>query len=192
MTNTIKIKKMTGVGLLVAITVVLTLLGNMITIGPVAINLSLIPITLGAIIYGPISGFILGAANGLTVLLAPSTAIFLSHNVFLTIITCIFKTGLAGLVAGFAFKLLNKVNFILGVVIAAILTPVVNTGIFTICVFAFFYDLLLAGQGSNAFLYYAMTFVGWNFLSEIAISAILSPTIIHVGRIILNKQHLEN
>ena len=187
MNETLKIKKMTGVGLFIAITVVLTLLGNIITIGPVAINLSLIPITIGAILFGPTAGFILGAANGVVVLLAPSTGVFLSHNLVATIFTCILKTGIAGLIAGFTFKLLKKINFNFSIVAAAILTPIVNTSIFGAFVFVFFYNLFFQGQGNNAFVYFALTIVGWNFLIEILVSAILCPTLIHVSKVILKK-----
>lgn len=187
-----KISKMTGIGLFIAITAVLTIIGNSITIGPVAINLSLIPITIGSIIFGPLAGFILGAANGVIVLLAPSTSLFLSHNVFLTIVTCILKTGLAGLISGFAYKLFRKIKEGFGVVVASILTPLINTAIFALCVFLFFYDLLLAGQGSNAFAYFALVIVGWNFVFEISISCILCPTIIHVTKVLKNKTEKED
>lgn len=189
MTQQTQIKKITGVGLLTALTVVLTLLGNMIAIGPVAINLSLLPIALGAIIYGPLSGLLLGVVNGVTVLLAPSTAIFLSHNVFFTIVTCLLKTGLAGLISGLIYKLLGKVNNTLSIVLAALIVPIVNTSIFCLFVFLFFYDLLLAGQGANAFVYFCLTIVGWNFIFEIVSTSVLSPTLIHVAKIIRNKQH---
>lgn len=182
------IHKITGIGLLIAISFVLTIIGNNISIGPVAINLSLIPIAIGAIMYGPIAGLIIGMVNGLAVLLAPSTAPFLSHNVFFTIVTCLLKTGLAGLISGLIFKLFKKVNYSFAVILSSILIPIVNTGFFTGCVFLFFYDLLLKGQGANAFVYFCLTIVGWNFIFELLVSSILSPTLIHVTKVIQKRR----
>lgn len=182
------IHKITGIGLLIAISFVLTIIGNNISIGPVAINLSLIPIAIGAIMYGPIAGLAIGMVNGLAVLLAPSTSVFLSHNVFFTIVTCLLKTGLSGLIAGFIFKLFKKVNYSLAVILSCVLIPIINTGIFAGCVFLFFYDLLLKGQGANAFVYFCLTIVGWNFIFELLVSSILSPTIIHVTRTVQKRR----
>lgn len=182
------IHKITGIGLLIAISFVLTIIGNNISIGPVAINLSLIPIAIGAIMYGPIAGLAIGMVNGLAVLLAPSTSVFLSHNVFFTIVTCLLKTGLAGLIAGFIFKLFKKVNYSFAVILSCVLIPIINTGIFAGCVFLFFYDLLLKGQGANAFVYFCLTIVGWNFIFELLVSSILSPTIIHVTRTVQKRR----
>lgn len=187
-TMTKRIHKITGIGLLTAICVILTIIGNNITIGPVAINLSLIPIALGAIIYGPVAGLIIGVVNGITVLLAPSTSLFLSHSVIFTIITCLLKTGIAGLISGLLFKLFKKINYSLAVVLACISIPIINTSIFALCVFLFFYDLLLKGQGNNAFIYFCLTIVGWNFIFEIIVTSILSPTIIYVTKIISDKR----
>lgn len=192
MTQHTQIKKITGVGLLTAITVVLTLLGNTIAIGPVAINLSLIPIALGAIIYGPLSGLLLGVVNGVVVLLAPSTSIFLSHNVILTIVTCLLKTGLAGLISGLIYKWISKYSEKVSIILAALIVPIINTSIFCLCVFLFFYDLLLSGQGANAFLYFALTIVGWNFVFEIIATSVLCPVLIHVARVIKRKQEMNS
>lgn len=191
MTQKTQIKKITGVGLLTAITVVLTLLGNTIAIGPVAINLSLIPIALGAIIYGPLSGLLLGVVNGVVVLLAPSTSIFLSHNAIFTVVTCLLKTGIAGLISGLIYKWISRYNEKVSIIIAGLVVPIINTSIFCLCVFLFFYDLLLAGQGANAFVYFALTIVGWNFIFEIVATTVLSPTLIHVAKIIKKKQEID-
>lgn len=183
-----KIHNITGIGLLIAICIVLTIIGNNIAIGPVAINLSLIPIAIGAIMYGPLAGLIIGMVNGVAVLLAPSTSLFLSHSVIFTIITCLLKTGLAGLISGLVFRLFKKLNYALAVILACILIPLINTSIFALCVFLFFYELLLAGQGSNAFAFFCLTIVGWNFIFEIVVSSVLSPTMIYVTKAISRRR----
>ena len=60
MKNSIMIKRLVGISILTALVVVLQLLGNYITIGTVNITLALIPIAVGAILYGPVAGLFLG------------------------------------------------------------------------------------------------------------------------------------
>ena len=55
-----KIRCMVGVALLIAIVVVLQLVGSFIKFGPVSISLVLVPIVVGAAVYGPAAGAILG------------------------------------------------------------------------------------------------------------------------------------
>lgn len=76
MKNRLLIKKMTGIAMLAVLVCIFALISNYITIGSVNITLSLIPIVIGAIVFGPLAGFILGLVNGVMVLLAPSTALF--------------------------------------------------------------------------------------------------------------------
>ena len=84
-------------GVLTTIEIILQIIGNFIAIGPVSINLSLIPIALGAILYGPICGGFLGMINGLTVIFAPSTiAIFMPMNPLATIFLCLLKSTVSG------------------------------------------------------------------------------------------------
>ena len=60
-----EIKRMAAISLLIAMIVVLQFVGGMIPpVGGFSISLVLIPIVLGAAIYGPKSGAILGAAFG--------------------------------------------------------------------------------------------------------------------------------
>ena len=56
-----KVKRMVGIAVLMAVVVVLQLLGQFIRFGPVSISLVLLPIVVGAAVYGPGAGAILGA-----------------------------------------------------------------------------------------------------------------------------------
>ena len=91
MKNRIKIKKIVGVSVLLALVISLQLLSNYITIGSISITLALIPIAMGAILYGPLVGMFLGIAMGIMVLVAPSTALFFGVNAIYTIFICLFK-----------------------------------------------------------------------------------------------------
>ena len=96
-TNT---KKIAGVGLLTAVVVVLQLLGSFIHFGPFSISLVLIPIVVGASLYGVLSGAWLGLAFGITVLISGNAAAFLAVNPGGTVVTVLLKGALAGLLAG--------------------------------------------------------------------------------------------
>ena len=170
------IKIITSTGVLLALEIVFQIIGNYVAIGPVSINLSLIPIAVGAILYGPLVGGFLGFCNGLLVLLAPATlSLFMSISVWGTILTCLLKCTVAGVVAGFVFKLFKK-NKILGGVIASFLVPIINTGLFCVACLTIFRSFLEEyGSGyDNIFLFLILGVVGWNFILEMSITGVLS------------------
>ena len=66
--NNAKIKRMAGIALLMALVIVLQFVGGMIPpVGGFSISLVLIPIVLGAAVYGPKAGALLGATFGVIV-----------------------------------------------------------------------------------------------------------------------------
>ena len=69
--NSNKIKKITGLAIFISIVVVLQVFSNYVKFGQVSITLALIPIVVGAIIYGPWAGFLLGAVCGICIFLDP-------------------------------------------------------------------------------------------------------------------------
>ena len=176
-----KTQKIIGLGLFTAIVIVLQLLGSFIKFGVVSISLVLIPIVVGAALYGIGAGAWLGAVFAVVVLLQPDTALFLNMSVIGTILTVMLKGILAGVAAGGVYKLLSKKNKYLGVISAAIICPIVNTGIFLIGCRFFFYDWILENAaGTNAFVFMITAFVGTNFLFEMATNLILSPSIVKI------------
>ena len=184
-----QVRKITGVAVLLAIEIVLQAMGNYITPGVVSINLSLIPIALGAILYGPLAGALLGFGNGLVVLLSPSTEAFLSYSIFGTIVTCLLKCTLAGFLAGLIYKLIAKKNSLIGAIVASLIVPVVNTGLFVLAVFTIFFGLFSPiGTTEEVMKYVFLIMIGWNFVIEFLITAVLSPTIARVINIIKKEQ----
>ena len=73
-----KTKNIVGIGLFTAIVVVLQLLGGGIRFGIFAISLVLVPIVVGAAVYGWQAGLLLGFSFGVTVLLSGDAAAFLA------------------------------------------------------------------------------------------------------------------
>ena len=87
----------------------------------------------------------------------------------------------AGLVAGLVYKLFEKMNRYVAVVAAAIVCPIVNTGIFIVGCFIFFIDTVKAGAAGadmSVGAYLIIFFVGLNFVFELLTNIILSPAIV--------------
>ena len=180
-TNT---RKIAGVGLLTAVVVVLQLLGSFIHFGPFSISLVLIPIVVGASLYGVLSGAWLGLAFGITVLISGNAAAFLAVNPGVTVVTVLLKGALAGLLAGAVYKAIEKKNKVVATIVAAIICPVVNTGIFLIGCRLFFFDTIKTwAAGTNVFVYMITGLVGFNFLFELGLNIILSPTIVKLTKL---------
>lgn len=175
MKNPFTVRNMPYIALLLAIEIVLQFIGNMVAFGPVSINLSLVPIALGAILFGPWVGLFLGLINSIFVLLAPSTALFYNISVVGTIITCLVKSTLAGFLGGIFYLLLNKKNNFVASVVASITLPVVNTGVFIICCLLFFRPLLeeYSTGFTNIYEFLFIGMIGWNFIFEIGTSLVL-------------------
>lgn len=172
-------KKIAGVGLLTAIVVVLQLLGSFIHFGPFSISLVLIPIVVGAALYGKGAGAWLGFAFGVTVLLSGDAAAFMTVNPAGTVVTVLLKGLCAGLAAGAIYSVIEKKSKAAATVTAAIICPVINTGIFLIGCLLFFMDTLREwAGGTDVFVYMITGLVGFNFLFELGANLVLSPTII--------------
>ena len=103
-----KTKKLVGIALFTAIVVVLQMLGGAIRFGTFQISLVLVPIVVGAAVFGWKAGTWLGFVFGLVVLLNGDAAPFLAVNAFGTIITVLAKGALCGLAAGAVYTLFEK------------------------------------------------------------------------------------
>lgn len=191
MKNSRKIQRMVGIASLAAITAVLQVIANYITFGPVSITLALIPLVIGAILYGPWAGAGLGVLMGIIILTAPSTGSFLAINPFLTVLICLVKTGVAGMVSGFIFKGVYKKNLTVAIILSALAAPIVNTGLFALGCMAFFWKTLQEWAGdSNILGFLFLTMIGTNFLIEFAVNSILSPSIVYIVRIISRNYNI--
>ncbi len=177
-----KTKKIVGVGLFTAIVVVLQLLGSFIKFGTFSISLVLIPIIVGAALYGIGAGAWLGLVFGVTVLLSGDAAAFLAVNPVGTVITVLLKGALAGLCAGAVYTLIEKKNSLGAAICAGITAPVVNTGIFAIGCLIFFMPTISewgkAAGVEDAGKFLIVGVIGLNFIIELAINLVLSTVIV--------------
>lgn len=174
-------------GVLTAIVIVLQALAIGIRFGTFSITLVLIPIVVGAALYGWKAGAWLGFVFGVVVLMTDAGA-FLAVSVPGTVITCILKGVLAGIAAAAVYRLLENKNRWAAILAAAVVCPVVNTGVFLLGCLVFFYDTIsewAAGAGfANVGAYLIIGFVGLNFVVETLINLCLSTVIVRVLSIV--------
>ena len=176
-----KTRRLTGLALLTAIIVVLQVVATFIKFGPFPITLALAPIIIGAALYGPKSGAYLGGVFGVVVLLAcimgwdAGGSVLWNANPFLTAVICLAKGALSGLCAGAVYRALSATP-LLGSIAAGIVSPVVNTGLFCLCLALLFHDILVAWAGGTEVFYYILFgLTGINFLVELAVNLVLAP-----------------
>lgn len=190
-------KNISYLAVLVALVVVLQVFGGNLMIANVSLNLALVPIALGAILFGPIVGGALGLICGFIVMIfgvtgsEPFTFFIFSQSPVMTVLLCLVKTTVAGIVAGLLYKFVAKKNKIAAVFIASAIVPIVNTGIFAIGCF-FIYDSIvqyLVGVGldlaglSAAYVVFVVV-ITWNFFIELLTSLLLAPAVATITRVV--------
>lgn len=189
--NSEKIQKLVGTGLLTALVVVIYFLTMGITVGPFNITFALIPIVVGAALYGWIAGGWLGLVFGIMVLATGGANAFLVINPAGTVITVLLKGAAAGLIPGLIYHAIAKKNCWVATVCAAAAAPIVNTGIFLLGCLAFFMSTINEWAASagieNAGVYMVTAFVGVNFLVELGTNLLLSSVIVRIVDIVKNK-----
>lgn len=173
--------RMTRLAILTAIVGVLSYFGGFIKIGGLAsISLTLVPVVLGAALLGPRAGAWLGAVSGAVFFLTADAAFWLNLSIFGTILTVMVKGTLAGLLAGLAYRLLEKKNLFAALLTAAAICPIINTGIFLLGCLVFFFDAVkeMAGAAdSSVFAFLIVVFVGLNFVFELLLNLLLTPAL---------------
>ena len=109
------IVRMTTLAVLTAVVLVLQLTGTTIRIPFLAtsVSLVLIPITLGAILLGPLAGAFLGFVFGAVVYVSggvlgmdPFTLLLFQQHPIITAGICLLKSTVAGFLAGLLYRLL--------------------------------------------------------------------------------------
>ncbi|MGM9638625.1 MAG: ECF transporter S component [Butyricicoccaceae bacterium] len=169
---------------LTALVVLLQFMGAFVHFGPFSISLVLIPIVIGAAVGGVKLGAWLGLVFGLVVLASGDAAAFLAIHVPGTILTVLLKGTACGALAGLTYQKLASRSRNLAVAAAAVVCPVVNTGVFLLGCLLFFLDTVAAwgqaaGFGSvGAYMLFGL--VGGNFLFELGSNIVLSPIVVRL------------
>lgn len=191
---------------LVALVVVLQTLATGITIGNVLpLTFVLIPIVMGACLFGAKAGALLGFVFGAITMIAGISGVDVFSNLLFTAnpvvfcILCLLKATMAGFGSGLIYKALDKPMKnakTAKTVIASVSAPVINTGIFCVGMLLFFFDTLSGlptmfpeafGGFENAFTLLFLGLAGLNFLGEFIVNLLLSPVIVRVVDALKNK-----
>lgn len=198
-----KILEMVELAMLVALVVVLQMISAIIPPigGTVSITLTLVPVVVGAILFGVKGGAVLGFAFGLIVLINCITGLDMGGNIlwnanpFFTTLICFCKGVGAGVVPAFLYRSVRgKSDDVSGVrkyisaLVAALSAPIVNTGLFVCGMALFFMNTLRAwAGGSDIVTYVLFGLAGLNFLVEFLINIILTPAISRIVQIVKKK-----
>lgn len=186
-------KNVALLGVLLSLVIVLQALGGSISFGAVTLNFTLVPIVLSALLLGAVGGALTGFACGVVVLIqvviAPSGfyAVIWQYAPFVTILTCLLKTTVAGGVAGLIFEALEKKNRYAAVFVASGTVPVVNTALFVLgclcmsdAISAFQSEAQIGGM--NVFVCILVVLVTFNFFIELAVNLLVAPALHTVCR----------
>ena len=197
-TNKTHIQRLVGTAVLAALVVVLQFFVS-IPIGMFTITLTLVPIMIGAILYGPAIGAFLGGLFGAVVSIqvvtgaagAISFAMF-EYIPVITILLCLLKGIAAGFLSGLLYRVLEKLGHkYLGTVIAAIACPIANTGIFAAGMLIFYKTLLdgwaIEFQFANALSFLMIGMIGLNFVVEFAVNVVLIPVVLRIITVVKKK-----
>lgn len=186
--NKDNVQKMVGMALFAAIVVVLQIVGTYIRIGTFSISLVLIPIVVGAAIFDIWGGAFLGAVFGAVVIFWDCMQFgnpFWAADPLLTAGVCLAKGILAGVAAALIYKAISRKNKYVAAYAAAIVCPIVNTGIFSASIILLFKDVLTELAGGTNVLYFAFIgMTGINFIIELAVNIILAPVIVSVIKMV--------
>lgn len=176
MKNSIEVKKMVRLALLIAIIIVMevTNIGYIKTPTGLEFTLMQVPVLIGAIIMGPVSGAILGGVFGLTSFFqcfgkSPFGVVLLGINPVLTFIVCFVPRLLMGLCCGLIFKALNKDGKgIVSFGAASLSGALLNTVFFMSALLLLFgsSDYIMGLRGSMGILQFVVAFVGIQGLIE--------------------------
>ena len=110
-------------------------------------------------------------------------AMVFQANPILCILVVMAKGVLAGLASGLVYHGLKRFNKFIAMVAAAIICPLVNTGVFVVCMYLFFIEVLSAWAGGGDVLGYILTgLILANFVPELIINVVFSPA----GQLICN------
>lgn len=169
--------------ILTGLVIVLQLLSNVLSFGAVQFSLSLVPLVVGAILVGPLCstylGFVLGLVNLISTFSNPVLTFLFQSSPVVYILVCVGKTVLAGLAAGWLFKIFKSRNEWVGVLLAAIAAPVVNTGVFFIFMVLFFQPAIaeVCGLDSSVNIpaFVITGFITFNFFIELGLNIVLAP-----------------
>ncbi len=194
---------MVELSMLIALVVVLQMISALIPpiAGTVSITLTLVPVVVGAILFGKKGGALLGFTFGLIVLINCISGLDVGGNILwnanpaLTALICFVKGIAAGFIPAVLYELVrgkaeqaSSGRKYAAALVAALSAPIVNTGLFVCGMLLFFMDTLRAWAGGTDIASYILIgLAGVNFLVEFFINIILTPAIVRIVEVVKKK-----
>ena len=187
-TKRVNTRFLAQLALLIAIQVVMRLLGlGRVPIGPLNMSFLTLPIAIGAMLMGPLTGAILGGVFGLFSLwdaisgAGGMTAFFFQNNPVSTVILCVGMRILMGVCCGLVFKLVSKLDRdekTWSYFVGALSAPLLNTIFFMGYIILMFYNTeyiqnIVATKGALNPLHFVVLLVGVQGLIEAVSVAII-------------------
>ena len=193
MKTQVKSQQMVTTALLCAVIVILQVLSTFVAkfaLLPISITLALAPILVGTALYGRRTGALLGFVLAVVILIMGITGgdggtyVLLQANPVATVCIALLKTTVAGYMAGLVYQAIAPRNMTLGVAVAGVVCPVVNTGLFVAGALLFLQDTLKEwAGGSPLWNYIIVGLTGINFLIELAVNLVLATVIVRIIRV---------
>lgn len=180
-------KKIALVGLLTALATVLSFI-KIPVVSTATVTLVLPVVVIGAALCGPIVGAWLTVIPNLTAF--GEAGLFLTYSPIGCIATLLLKGILAGFTAGIIYKQISKKHPIGAVTCSAVVTPIVNSGIFVLGCYIFIWDKLVALAAENSVGIGMLLFglAGMNFILELILNLVLCPAILRIIQIATKKK----
>ena len=175
-----QIHKITLVGILTALAIVLAAMPIPGLAGsPLTLILPVIVIT-GAICNPWVAAWITVIPS--IIYTFRDAQLFLPYSPFGCILTMIAKGLLAGFISSLIYKMIAKKHPRLAVFTSSALAPVINSGVFLIGAYLFFWGALenIAFTNNVSMVELMLGLVGINFATELVINIILCPTILRI------------
>jgi len=93
---------------------------------------------------------------------------------------------MSGWLAGLTYRAFAAKHPTLGVALAAVVCPIVNTGLFFIGCLVFFAEPLAATGIENVVMHVITVFIGFNFIAEFLTNVLCCPVIVRLLHAIKN------
>ena len=188
MKSKFNVKQLTLLGMMVAVLLLMsfTPLGYL-NIGPLAITFNVIPVAIAALALGPAGGLIAGFVFGLTSFLqclgigglSLMGSTLFGIQPFFSIILCFVPRMLDGLLLGFIFRGISRLNRVVACFVTGFCAAFLNTAFFMSTLVLLFGSTeyvqgLMNGQNVLVFI---CTFVGINAVCEMLASTIITGAV---------------
>lgn len=177
--------------LMVALTILIANFGS-ILIGPLKITFATVPVAVGAIVLGPLGGFVCGTTFGICSLIqgitgaSALTSSLIAINAFYGFLLCVVARMLCGTIPALIFRGLRRTKAKkLSYILASLSCPVLNTVFFMGIIVTLYWNTepvqnIAAGLGTTSPLMFIVLLVGVQGVVEAIVCAALGGAVASV------------